>query len=280
MNDPRLYAWPDLPLAIVVGAGGMGMAVARRLGQHHRLLLVDINAPQLETRAAALRDEGHHVEPVVCDITSRDSVASLAQTVAERGGFRVLAHVAGLSPSMADGRTIMAVNLVGAALMEQALLPLAAAGTAAIFISSLAAHTLVPDARVQPILDNPLAPAFLDELEAALDKELTPTLAYQLSKNTLNRLCQRSAWAWGEKRARILTISPGLISTPMGNLEFKNQPMKYDLLAKTPLQRQGNMHEIADALEFLASDQASFISGIDLLVDGGICAAMRHGARA
>lgn len=281
MNDPRLYSWPDLPLAVVIGAGGMGMAVARRLGQHYRLLLVDVNAAQLETRAAALRDEGHHVEPVVCDITSADSVASVAQTVAERGGFRVLAHVAGLSPSMADGRTIMAVNLVGAALMEQALLPLAGAGTAAIFISSLAAHTLVPDARVQPVLDNPLAPDFLDELEAALvaslETGLTPTLAYQLSKNTLNRLCQRRAWAWGEKRARILTISPGLISTPMGNLEFKNQPMKYDLLAKTPLQRQGNMHEIADALEFLASDRASFISGIDLLVDGGICAAMRHG---
>lgn len=278
MNDPRLYAWPDLPLAVVIGAGGMGMAVARRLGQQYRLLLVDVNAEQLETRTAALRDEGHHVEPVVCDITSADSVASLAQKVAEVGGFRVLAHVAGLSPSMADGRTIMEVNLVGAALMEQALLPLAVAGTAAIFISSLAAHTLVPDARVQPVLDNPLVPAFLDDLEAVLDTALTPTLAYQLSKNTLIRLCQRRAWAWGEKRARIMTISPGLISTPMGNLEFKNQPMKYDLLAKTPLQRQGNMHEIADALEFLASDRASFISGIDLLVDGGICAAMRHGA--
>src|SRR5690606_18859620 len=120
MNDPRLHAWPDLPLAVVIGAGGMGIAVARRLGQHHRLLLVDVNGQQLEARVAALQDEGHYVEPVLCDITSRDSVANLAVKVSEIGGFKVLAHVAGLSPSMADGRTIMAVNLVGAALMEQA----------------------------------------------------------------------------------------------------------------------------------------------------------------
>lgn len=278
MNDPRMHSWPDLPVAVVIGAGGMGMAVARRLGQHYRLLLVDISADQLEARVAALQDEGHWVESVVCDITDRDSVAALAQKVADLGGFRVLAHVAGLSPSMADGRTIMAVNLVGAALMEEALLPLAKPGTAAVFISSLAAHTLVPEPNIQGLLDNPLTASFLDDLAATLDTELTPTLAYQLSKNTLVRMCQRRAWAWGEKRARILSISPGLIATPMGNLEFKNQPMKFDLLANTPLQRQGNMHEIADAVEFLSSDRASFISGIDLLVDGGICAAMRHRA--
>lgn len=278
MSDPRLHSWPELPIAVVIGAGGMGLAVARRLGQHHRLLLVDINGDQLDAKAATLQGEGHWVEPVRCDITAREDVAALAGRVAELGGFRVLAHVAGLSPSMADGRTIMAVNLVGVALMEEALLPLASAGSAAIFIASLAAHTLVPDGKVQPILDNSLAPSFLDDLVSALDTELTPTLAYQLSKNTLVRLCQRRAWAWGEKRARILSLSPGLIATPMGNLEFKNQPMKFDLLAKTPLQRQGNMHEIADAVEFLASDRASFISGIDLLVDGGIHAALRHGA--
>jgi NAD(P)-dependent dehydrogenase (short-subunit alcohol dehydrogenase family) len=80
--------------------------------------------------------------------------------------------------------------------------------------------------------------------------------------------------------ARIVSLSPGLIATPMGALEFERQPVKYDLLAKTPIRREGTMLEIADTIEFLASDRASFISGIDLLVDGGLTAALSHATAA
>lgn len=276
MNEAQMSWWPAQPLAVVVGAGGMGTAIARRLGQHYRLLLTDVNGERLETAAAMLRDEGSHVATAVCDITSAASVQQLAQIISQQGPLRVLAHVAGLSPSMADWRTIMKVNLLGPRLIADALLPLAQAGTAAIFIASLAAHVMTPSEKVQSVLADPLAADFLDCLVDAHGEELTPTLSYVFSKNELVRLCQREAWAWGQRRARIVSLSPGLIATPMGALEFKNQPAKFDMLANTPLARQGGMLEIADAVEFLASERASFISGIDLLVDGGLHAASRH----
>jgi NAD(P)-dependent dehydrogenase (short-subunit alcohol dehydrogenase family) len=276
MNEAQMSWWPEMPLAVVIGVGGMGAAIARRLGQHYRLLLTDLNAERLEAVATTLRDEGCNVATTVCDITNAASVQQLAQTVSQTGPLRVLAHVAGLSPSMADWRTIMKVNLIGARLIADALLPLAQAGTAAIFIASLAAHVMTPSDAVLHVLHDPLATDFLDKLAAAHGAEMTPTLAYVFSKNELVRLCQREAWAWGQRKARIVSLSPGLIATPMGALEFKKLPAKFDMLANTPLGRQGGMLEIADAVEFLASDRASFISGIDLLVDGGLNAASRH----
>ena len=276
MNEAQNCWWPQQPLAVVVGAGGMGTAVARRLGQQYRLLLTDLNAERLEAVATTLRDEGSHVSTVVCDITDPQSVAGLAAAVAKQGPMRVLAHVTGLSPSMADWRTIIKVNLIGARLMMDALLPHAQAGTAAIFIASLAGHVMTPSDAVLAVLADPLAPDLLDKLEAAHGTGMNPTMAYVYSKNELIRMCKREAWAWGQRKARIVSLSPGLIATPMGALEFKNQPAKYEMLANTPLGRQGGMLEIADAIEFLASDRASFISGIDLLVDGGLNAASHY----
>jgi len=267
---------PGLPLALVVGAGGMGMAIARRLGQNYRLLLVDRNGTHLERQLAALQAEGHLATGAICDITNAEDVARVAAEVAQQGGFRALAHVAGLSPSMGDWATIMSVNLIGAALVEQALLPHAGSGTAAVFISSLAAQIPPPAPELLALLDQPLAPDILSVLQARLVDAATSALAYQHSKFALNRLCARGAARWGRAGARIMSLSPGLIATPMGALEFSRQPMKYQMLEHTPLQREGTMIEIADAVEFLLSSKASFISGIDLLVDGGFAALMRY----
>ena len=261
---------PGLPLAVVVGAGGMGMAIARRLGQHHRLLLADRNALHLEGQLAALHAEGHQATGAVCDITKTSDVERFLAEIERQGGFQALAHVAGLSPSMGDWAAIMSVNLIGAALIELVLRPCAGKGAAAVFISSLAAHISPPPPDILALLDEPLAPGLLGALQAKLGAAATSSLAYQHSKFALNRLCVRGAAIWGRAGARINSVSPGLIATPMGALEFERQPMKYDLLEKTPLQREGTMIEIADAVEFLLSSRASFISGSDLLVDGGL----------
>jgi NAD(P)-dependent dehydrogenase (short-subunit alcohol dehydrogenase family) len=274
VTRPRVgtSARPDLPVAVVVGAGGMGAAIARRLGTGHRLILADRDHEHLNRLIAALRTEGHDACGVVCDVTDPVAVAGLAQAVSALGPMAAIAHVVGLSPSMGDFRSIMG----GARLVHDALLPLARAGTAAIFIASLAAHVAPIDEALHAILDDPTAPAFINTLEAALGEQATPTLAYRLSKSALIRLCQREARAWGARGARILSLSPGLIATPMGALEFEKQPMKYDMLAATPLSREGTMLEIAATVDFLASPGASFISGIDILVDGGLFAASRH----
>ena len=269
-------ARPDLPIAVVVGGGGMGAAIARRLGMRQRLIVADRDPDHLDRLIATLRGEGHDALGVICDVTDPVAVAALAQTVSATGPLAILAHVVGLSPSMGDFRTIMAVNLVGARLVNDAMLPLAEQGTAAIFVASLAAHAAPIDDALHIILDDPLAPAFLDTLEATLVEPATPTLAYRLSKSAVIRLCQREASAWGARGARILSLSPGLIATPMGALEFERQPMKYGMLAATPLAREGTMLEVAATLDFMASRDASFLSGIDILMDGGLLAGTRH----
>lgn len=275
MTADKNCLWAEQPLAVVIGAGDMGTAVARRLSQHYRVLLTDVNAARLDKVTTTLRSEGGNVSSVVCDITDAESVNAFAAAVAQQGPLRVLAHVAGLSPSMADWRTIMKVNLIGPRLIIDALLPLTHAGTAAIFIASLAAHAITPTEKLLKILNDPLAPDFLDRLVDANGGELVPGLSYSYSKHALMRLCQQQARAWGQRKARIVSLSPGMIATVQGSSEF-HSPTKLARFNHTPLQRQGNVHEIADAIEFLASDRASFISGIDLLVDGGLNAAMHY----
>ena len=267
---------PDLPIAVVIGGGGMGMSTARRLGQHCRVVLASLSAEKNPRREAALKEDGIDAVAVQCDITDAGSVAELAKFVAARGRLRTLAHVAALSPSMGDWTTLMKVNLVGAKLIEEAMLGLAEPHTAAVFVSSLAGHrNEPPSAEVFKVLDDPLAPDFLPKLEALVPEHDSRT-AYALSKIALNRMCRQRAAAWGRKGARIVSMSPGMIATPMGALEFAtgSREIKLGLLAKTPLGREGTMIETADAIEFLASERASFITGTDLLVDGGVNAAL------
>lgn len=265
---------PDLDLAVIVGAGGMGMAVARRLGQHHRLLIADRDAEHLEKMTTQMRLEGYDISTCACDVASADAVSALGRQAAAQGPVRTLAHVVGLSPSMGDFRTLMAVNWIGANLVEQAFQPIMAPGGSAVFISSMAGHMRAFE-DLQALLDSPLEPGFIDAIESAITEPATSQLAYQLSKSSLNRMVQRKAVSWGQRGLRINSLSPGLIATPMGALEFERRPMKYDLLAATPITREGTMVEIADGVEFLTSSRASFISGVDLLIDGGVIAALR-----
>ena len=201
-------------------------------------------------------------------------VAALAGQVANRGGLGVLAHVAGLSPSAAGFRSIIRVNLAGAALVAEALRPLARQGSAAVLVSSLAAHSFQPSPEAASLLREPTSPDLPDRLAAVMGESATPQLAYPVSKWGMNLYCRMQAAAWGEMGARIVSISPGLIATPMGALEFEKSPAKRQMYEKTPLKRECTMLEIADAVEFLASPRASFISGTDLLVDGGLAAAL------
>jgi len=254
----------------------MGMSTARRLGQHCRVVLASLSAEKNSVREASLKDDGIDAVAVQCDITDATSVAELARFVAARGRLRTLAHVAALSPSMGDWTTLIKVNLIGVQLVEQAMLALAETHTAAIFVSSLAAHRQQPiSSDIIELLDHALAPTFLPEVEALVEDRSSLT-AYRLSKIALNRMCRRQASAWGQKGARIVSMSPGFIATPMGALEFQGRTRENKLaqLARTPLQREGTMVETADAIEFLASERASFITGTDLLVDGGVSAAL------
>jgi NAD(P)-dependent dehydrogenase (short-subunit alcohol dehydrogenase family) len=267
---------PGQPLAVVVGAGGLSMAIARRLGDSHRILIADLNEEHLDRQVRDLRAEGHDALAVGCDVTDETAVRKLAAAANDAGPVRVLAHVVGLSPSMADAATILRVNLLGPTLVATEFLALAGPGAAAVFIASLAGHRDTPSEALTAVLDDPLASDWVARVRATHNGEVTSRAAYQLAKFGVIRMCQRDAARWGQRGARIVSLSPGLINSPQGAGGYDAHPEKYGLVESTPLGREGTMIEIADAVEFLTSDRASFISGIDLLVDGGLLAATRY----
>jgi NAD(P)-dependent dehydrogenase (short-subunit alcohol dehydrogenase family) len=266
---------PDLALAVVVGAGGLGVAIARRMALSYRVLLVDVEGARVEAEAERLRGEGCDARAVACDITSAEAVADLAAGIEASGGFQAAVIVAGISPSGGNFRQIAAVNLHGAALVVEALRPIARPGSAMVMISSLAAHLFTPSAEAAEILKKPADPGMVEALERCLGPDgAIPTAAYGLSKWGMNLMARRQAPAWGERGARIVTLSPGLIATPMGAREFAASEAKRELYKKSPILRECTMLEIADGVEFLASPRASFISGTDLRIDGGLAAAV------
>ena len=271
-------ARPDLPLAVIAGAGALGMAMARRMAQHYRVLLADIDAERTEANAATMRAEGCDAAAFACDVTDPDAVMALADEVGARGGLGALVYVAGLSPSAAGFEAIMRVNLIGAARICEVLLPHTRPGSAAVLISSLAAHGLTPNPELQELLRDAArrrsarAAGHSNGRQGHIPDGLCP-----IQMGHEPQYARRAAAAWGARGARIVSLSPGLIATPMGALEFEKSAGKKAMYEKTPLQRECTMLEIADALEFLVSARASFISGTDLLVDGGLHAVMSEG---
>jgi NAD(P)-dependent dehydrogenase (short-subunit alcohol dehydrogenase family) len=252
---------------VVVGAAsGMGVAVARELAPRGRMLLADRDVDGV-TRVAA--EIGGDVEAVAFDMTDDAQRGELVARIGdELGAFVVTAAVSG---SMAPGRTIFEVNLIGMERLLDAVLPLAGPGSVAVCFSSVSGHRVPHVPAIAAALDEPLAPDFFDRLIAAgVDPDAR--LAYPLSKLGVHQLVRRKAPAWGARGARILSLSPGTTDTPMARLEMEAQPIMHELIKNRPLARIGRPEEIASVVGFLTSEGASYMTGSDVLVDGGMVA--------
>jgi NAD(P)-dependent dehydrogenase (short-subunit alcohol dehydrogenase family) len=270
----------DDVLVITGGAGGMGLACARELADRGRLLLVDLGEDQLEAARTALTADGANVEILRCDVTSPADTTAVADRVRAIGRFRCLVHTAGVSPEMADGPTVLEVDLVGSVRITDALFPLVEPGSSAILIGSIAGYSEVEPA-VEKLLDDPLADGFVATVEQALGQPLDSSTAYVLAKRGVTRLAERLAVPWGAKGGRTVAISPGLIDTPMGRLELERQPVVPLMVEVTPVKRPeqplpGRPGDIAATVALLESDAAAFISGRDIRVDGGLVGAGKH----
>ena len=252
-----------MTVAVVTGAAsGMGRAcLDRLLGTVDHLVAVDVRETNIEGTV-----------PVACDISDPAAVGALADRVRQLGPFRALAHAAGLSPTMADPRRIVEVNLVGTVRLLDALEPLVVAGSAAVCFASSAGYIplelLGPE--LSELVHGPRAAGFLDRVEALLGDS---GMAYAWSKKGVQLEAAKAATRWGRSGGRVVSVSPGLIDTPMGRQEFERQPVMQQMLDTTPLGRLGRAEEVAAVVAFLLSDEAAFVSGIDVLVDGALGAA-------
>ena len=264
-------------VVITGGAGGVGLAAARMVVPTNPVLLVDRNEQSLERAVKELDGSGEHVEALVCDITISQDVAAVAARSAELGSLSLLLHTAGLSPSMADARTILRVNALGTAEVLNAFEPLLVRGSVTVVIASMAGHRRRAF-DFDHLLSGPLDEPALDALVEAAADQSRP--AYALSKRFCVREVERRASSWGEKGARIVSISPGVIDTEMGQLETgavgRGNPAAS--LGVAAVQRLATPDEIAGAALLLADRNASYVTGTDLLVDGGTIAGFMHHA--
>ncbi len=270
--------------ALITGAsGGMGKACARLLGTTQDLVLTDAS-PKLAQFAEELQAEGYTVTGVHQGDLGSAALLSAIMADMQQGDLPLtLIHTAGLSPSLAKAEPIMQVNLVATVRLLDAIEPLLRSGSAAVMIASTAGHLMPQIPEAATLMADPLAPDFMANIMALMngmaqgDAEKLAGISYSLSKQAVLALTQRRAIAWGLLGARISSISPGMILTPMGQKEVQT-PGGAAMQNAAPLGRPGVASDIALAAQFLVSAEASFISGCDLLVDGGSMAAFRQGA--
>jgi len=262
---------------VVVGVGGMGRAIARRLGPGKTVLLADYNDETLQAVASSLSDDGYQVQARSVDVSSAESVRTLSKEAAALGSVTQVAHTAGLSPSQASVAAILAVDLLGVALVLDEFAAVIAPGGAGVVIASMAGHLLPPLTAEQEraVIHTPAQ----ELLQIPFISDLTePALAYGIAKRANHIQVQAAAKVWGQRGARINSISPGIVSTPMGQQEL-GSPLGDGMRAMTAASaagRVGTPDDIAAAAAFLLGNDASFITGADLLVDGGVTAAMRQ----
>ena len=268
---------------ITGAAGGMGRACARLFGATHDLLLTDVASGGFDAFAEDLRKEGYTVGGVHAgDLGDAALLSALANELDGTAPFTLI-HTAGLSPALADWRSIMTINLVVTEKLLRAIEGRLQPGSVAVVIASTAGHMIPPIPDAQALLDLPLADDFLDKigpLVEGMGAHAGPAgakgVSYSLSKQAVIRMCEQRARLWGGRGSRIVSISPGMILTPMGRKELAETAGAAEMRDAAPAGRAGTAMDIALAAQFLASDDASFITGCDLRVDGGSVAALRN----
>lgn len=266
---------------ILTGAGQIGMAIARRVGYGKKIVMGDKKIENAKAIAKIMNDAGFDVEPVEMDLSVRDSVLHLINQALNYGEIKMLVNAAGVSPSQAPIEAILKVDLYGTAVLLEEVGKVISDGGVGVTISSQSGHRMK---QLTPKEDEQLAVTPAEQLlnlDILQPSNIKDTLhAYQLAKRCNEKRVMAEAVKWGERGARINSISPGIIVTPLAIDEFNGPRGDFykNMFAKCPAGRPGTADEVANVAELLMSDKGAFITGSDFLIDGGATASYFYGA--
>jgi NAD(P)-dependent dehydrogenase (short-subunit alcohol dehydrogenase family) len=263
---------------VVIGPGSIGQAIARRVSAGKHVLLADLRQEHADAAAKVLGDAGFEVSTATVDISSRQSVHALVQTATTRGYITGLIHAAGVSPSQALPATILKVDLYGTALVLEEFGDVIARGGAGVVVASQSGHRLPA---LTPEQNKALATTPTDELLALpmLQQVTDPLYAYQISKRGNSLRVMAEAVRWGRRGARVNTISPGIIITPLARDELAGpRGAGYRrMIELSAVGRAGTPDEVGALGALLMGADGAFITGSDFLMDGGVTAAYWYG---
>ncbi len=265
-------------VVVLIGAGSIGQAIVRRVSAGKHILLADLHAENNEAAAKTLSEAGFKVSTTLVDVSLRSSVEALIAKATAIGEVTGLIHAAGVSPSQATPETILKVDLYGTALVLELFGNIISKGGSGVIISSQSGHRLHALTSTE---DKELATIDTEALlTLPLLQNVTDSLhAYQLSKRGNSLRVKAEAVRWGKRGARINAISPGIIITPLAKEEL-NGPRGESyrrMLSLSPAGRAGTPDEVGTVGALLMSEQGAFITGSDILMDGGVTAAYFYG---
>lgn len=267
-------------IIVVIGAGSIGQAIARRVSAGKHVILADLREENANTAAKILTDAGFEVSTAVVDVSSRVSLHALVEKATSLGTVTGLIHAAGVSPTQASPATILKVDLYGTALVLEEFGSIIARGGAGVVIASQSGHRLPA---LTPEQNKALAITPADELLALPmlqpDQVTDPLNAYQISKRGNALRVMAEAVRWGKRGARVNTISPGIIITPLANDELSGpRGAGYRrMIDLCPSGRAGTPDEVGNVGALLMGPDGAFITGSDFLMDGGVTAAYWYG---
>ena len=265
---------------ILTGAGQIGMAIARRMGYGMKIVIGDKKLENAEAISKIMNEAGFDTVPTVTDISSRDSILEIIRLAQSFGEITMLVNAAGVSPSQASIEAILHVDLYGTAVLLEEVGKVIAEGGVGVTISSQSGHRMPA---LTPEEDRLLAMTPTEELlklPMLQPENIADTLkAYQLAKRCNVKRVMYEAVKWGEKKARINSISPGIIVTPLALDEFNGPRGEFykNMFAQCPAGRPGTADEVANVAELLMSHAGDFITGADFLTDGGATASYFYG---
>ena len=265
---------------ILVGAGQIGMAIARRMGYGKKIVIGDKNIENANDIAKTMNDAGYDVYIMEMDLSSRESILNLIAKVKEYGDITMLVNAAGVSPSQASIETILKVDLYGTAVLLEEVGKVIARGGVGVTISSQSGWRMPQLTAEEDLLLATTPVEDLLNLEILNPKNIKDTLhAYQIAKRCNEKRVMAEAVKWGERGARINDIAPGIIVTPLAIDEFNGPRGDFykNMFAKCPAGRPGTADEVANVAELLMSDKGAFITGSTFLIDGGATASYYYG---